>query len=95
MRRADSSGPRDAALQQNRKGYIIVKALHVIRNYILYCGIEKDAYNAIKKDAYVSNFNKHTARILPSSIGGEMNCGKYAPYCEEVPKHFHCVVPNN
>ena len=24
-------------------------------------------------------FNKHTARILPSSIGGEMNCGKYAP----------------
>ena len=56
MRRADSSDPRDAALQQNRKGYNIVKALHVIRNYILYCGIEKDAYNAIKKDAYVSNF---------------------------------------
>lgn len=30
--------------------------LHTIRNYILYCGIEKDVYNALKKDAYVSNF---------------------------------------
>ena len=27
-----------------------------IRNYFLYCGIEKDEYNALKKDAYVSNF---------------------------------------
>ena len=25
-------------------------------NYFFYCGIEKDEYNAIKKDAYVSNF---------------------------------------
>ena len=33
-----------------------MKLLHTIRNYILYCGIEKDVYNAIKKDAYVSNF---------------------------------------
>ena len=30
--------------------------LRTIRNYYFYCGIEKDAYNAIKKDAYVSNF---------------------------------------
>ena len=27
-----------------------------IRNYICYCGIEKEDYNALKKDAYVSNF---------------------------------------
>lgn len=33
-----------------------MKMLYAIRNYILYCGIEKDAYNAVKKDAYVSNF---------------------------------------
>lgn len=33
-----------------------MKLLHTIRNYILYCGIEKDVYNALKKDAYVSNF---------------------------------------
>ena len=32
------------------------KALRTLRNYICYCGIEKDEYNAIKKDAYVSNF---------------------------------------
>lgn len=30
--------------------------LRKIRNYFFYCGIEKDEYNAIKKDAYVSNF---------------------------------------
>ena len=30
--------------------------LKTIRNYLFYCGIEKDEYNAIKKDAYVSNF---------------------------------------
>lgn len=27
-----------------------------IRNYFFYCGIEKDEYNALKKDAYISNF---------------------------------------
>ena len=27
-----------------------------IRNYIFYCGIEKEEYKALKKDAYVSNF---------------------------------------
>ena len=33
-----------------------MKVLRLIRNYFFYCGIEKDEYNAIKKDAYVSNF---------------------------------------
>lgn len=27
-----------------------------IRNYYFYCGIEKDEYNAVKTDAYISNF---------------------------------------
>lgn len=27
-----------------------------LRNYLCYCGIEKDEYNAIKKNAYISNF---------------------------------------
>ena len=27
-----------------------------IRNYYFYCGIEKDEYNAVKKDAYISNY---------------------------------------
>lgn len=30
--------------------------LRKMRNYYFYCGIEKDEYNALKKDAYVSNF---------------------------------------
>ena len=34
-----------------------MKVLKIIRNYVLYCGIEKDEYNAIKKDAYVSNYD--------------------------------------
>ena len=33
-----------------------MKFLRSIRNYLCYCGIEKDEYNAVKKDAYVSNF---------------------------------------
>ena len=33
-----------------------MKALRSIRNYFFYCGIEKDEYNAVKKDAYISNF---------------------------------------
>ena len=33
-----------------------VKLLRIIRNYFFYCGIEKDEYNTLKKDAYVSNF---------------------------------------
>ena len=33
-----------------------MKILKKIRNYFCYCGIEKDLYRKIKKDAYVSNF---------------------------------------
>ncbi len=33
-----------------------MKVFQMIRNYFFYCGIEKDEYNAIKKDAYISNF---------------------------------------
>ena len=33
-----------------------MKLLKKIRRYYLYCGIEKDEYNELKKDAYVSNF---------------------------------------
>lgn len=33
-----------------------MKTWRTIRNYYLYCGIEKDEYNAVKKDAYISNY---------------------------------------
>ena len=34
-----------------------MRALRIIRNYFLYCGIEKEEYNAVKKDAYISNYS--------------------------------------
>lgn len=33
------------------------KVLNIIRDYFCYCGISKDEYNAVKKDAYISNYN--------------------------------------
>ena len=33
-----------------------MNVLKIIRNYFFYCGLEKDEYNVLKKDAYVSNF---------------------------------------
>ena len=33
-----------------------MKILRIIRNYFCYCGIEKDEYNSLKKELYVSNF---------------------------------------
>ena len=33
-----------------------MNVLKTVQNYYFYCGIEKDEYNAVKKDAYVSNF---------------------------------------
>ena len=31
--------------------------LKKLRNYICYCGIEKEEYNKVKKDAYASNYD--------------------------------------
>ena len=33
-----------------------MKILRTIRNYICYCGIEKEEFRVVKIDAYVSNF---------------------------------------
>ena len=33
-----------------------MNVLRSIRDYICYCGIKKEEYNALKKDAYISNF---------------------------------------
>ncbi len=33
-----------------------MKIIRSFKNYFFYCGIERDEYNAVKKDAYVSNF---------------------------------------
>ena len=43
--------------------------LKTVRNYFFYCGIEKDEYNALKKDAYVSNFKVwRLLHILMSAV---------------------------
>ena len=34
----------------------MMKILKVVRNYYFYCGIGKEEYKAIKKDAYISNY---------------------------------------
>ena len=34
----------------------IMNVLRIIKNYFLYCGLERNEYKAVKKDAYVSNF---------------------------------------
>ena len=44
-----------------------MKILKTIRRYFFYCGIEKDEYNELKKDAYVSNFE--VWRILHFIMG--------------------------
>ena len=36
--------------------YKDMKILRTIRNYYFYCGIEKEEYNELKKDAYISNY---------------------------------------
>ncbi len=35
---------------------MMMKVLHTIRKYFCYCGIEKEEFRAVKKNAYVSNF---------------------------------------
>ncbi len=49
-----------------------MKVLRTIRNYICYCGIEKDEYNELKKDAYVSNFE--VWRVLHCMIAAVFAC---------------------
>ena len=33
-----------------------MKFFHMIRNYLFYCGIEKEEYRSVKRSAYISNF---------------------------------------
>jgi len=48
-----------------------MKVLRIIRNYYFYCGIGKDEYNAVKKDAYVSNYEVwRILHILMAAIFG-------------------------
>ena len=53
-----------------------MKVLRILRNYFFYCGIEKDEYNAIKKDAYISNFEVwRVLHFLMAAVFGAMFIG--------------------
>lgn len=55
-----------------------MKILQTIRNYFFYCGIEKEEYNAIKKDAYVSNFDVwRILHFLMAAVFGGMYVGSF------------------
>lgn len=56
-----------------------MKVFEILRNYICYCGIEKDEYNALKKqDAYVSNFNVwRVLHFLMSGVFGLLFVGSF------------------
>ena len=45
-----------------------MKELRILRDYLCYCGIDKAEYNAVKRDAYISNFRVwrilHCAMIM-------------------------------
>ena len=50
------TGVQRAVFVYSMRGVRVMNVLKTIRNYYFYCGIEKDEYNAVKKDAYISNF---------------------------------------
>lgn len=48
--------PKTPSVRAKHRG-TLMKALRIIRNYFFYSGIEKEEYDAVKKDAYVSNYS--------------------------------------
>ena len=53
-----------------------MKVFHIIRNYFCYCGIEKNEYNAVKKAAYISNFEVwRILHFLMAAVFGAMFIG--------------------
>jgi len=56
-----------------------MKVFKTLRNYICYCGIEKEEYNALKKkDAYVSNYNVwRVLHFLMAGIFGFLFVGSF------------------
>jgi len=53
-----------------------MRILRILRNFFFYCGIEKDEYNAVKKDAYVSNFKVwRILHFLMAAVFGALYIG--------------------
>ena len=71
-----------------------MKVLETLRNYICYCGIEKDEYNALKKkDAYVSNFNVwRVLHFLMAAVFGFLFVGSFFSHLMEMNRVFYLVA---
>ena len=57
-----------------------MKIFRTLRNYFFYCGIEKDEYNAIKKEAYISNFEvwRILHFLMLAIFGGLFTCSLFS-----------------
>lgn len=69
-----------------------MKLLRTIRNYYLYCGLEKDEYNAVKRYAYVSNFNVwKVLHFLMAAVFGALFISSLASGLMSVNKWFYLI----
>ena len=67
-----------------------MKIMKTIRNYYFYCGIEKDEYNAVKKDAYVSNFTVwRVLHFLMAAVFGGLFVGSLFSNVMSVNRWFY------
>ena len=70
-----------------------MNVLKTIRSYLCYCGIEKDEYNAMKKDAYVSNFNVwRVLHIVMASVFGILLVASLFSYLMSMNRVFYLVA---
>ena len=70
-----------------------MKVFRTIRNYYFYCGIEKDEYNAIKRDAYVSNYKVwRILHFLMAAVFGLMYLASFANQLMSVNRWFYLIA---
>ena len=68
-----------------------MKLLRTIRNYYFYCGIEKEEYNAIKKDAYISNYKVwKLLHFLMAAVFGLLFISSFMSNLMAMNKWYYC-----
>ena len=70
-----------------------MKVLRTIRNYYFYCGIEKEEYNAVKKEAYISNFKVwNILHFMMAAVFGLMFFGSFFNGLMSINRWFYLTV---
>ena len=70
-----------------------MKGLKIICDYFVYCGIGKEEYNAVKKDAYVSNFIIwRTLHVLMVFVFGFLSIGSLLNDLLKVNRLFYLLA---